>query len=138
MNSKEALFHYCLRLGDTSLILAQRNTEWCGHGPFLEEDLALTNIALDLLGQANSILKYAAEIEGKGVGITVGVELGVALTEGVSETKTEGITLGVGTIDGSGVIAVLGSVLGEPCPSPIIIVSLGGGTSFASLPITAL
>lgn len=66
MNSKEALFYYCLRLGDTSLILAQRNAEWCGHGPFLEEDLALTNIALDLLGQANSILKYAAEIEGKG------------------------------------------------------------------------
>lgn len=66
MNSKEALFHYCLRLGDTSLILAQRNAEWCGHGPFLEEDLALTNIALDLLGQANSILKYAAQIEGKG------------------------------------------------------------------------
>lgn len=66
MNSKEALFYYCLRLGDTSLILAQRNAEWCGHGPFLEEDLALTNIALDLLGQANSILKYAAQIEGKG------------------------------------------------------------------------
>lgn len=66
MDSKEALFQYCLRLGDTSLILAQRDAEWCGHGPFLEEDLALTNISLDLLGQANSILKYAAQVEGKG------------------------------------------------------------------------
>ena len=66
MNQTEALFNYLLRLGDTSLILAQRNGEWCGHGPFLEEDLALTNIALDLLGQANAILKYAGEVEGKG------------------------------------------------------------------------
>src|SRR5436189_208979 len=66
MTKKEALFNYCLRLGDTSLILAQRNAEWCGHGPFLEEDLALTNIALDLLGQANSILGYAGKVEAKG------------------------------------------------------------------------
>ena len=66
MNKQEALFKYCLRLGDTSLVLAQRNGEWCGHGPFLEEDLALTNIALDLLGQANSILQYAGTVEGKG------------------------------------------------------------------------
>lgn len=48
------------------MILAQRNAEWCGHGPFLEEDLALTNISLDLLGQANSILQYAGQVEGKG------------------------------------------------------------------------
>ncbi len=66
MTKQEALFNYCLRLGDTSLILAQRNGELCGHGPFLEEDLALTNITLDLLGQANSILRYAGTIEGKG------------------------------------------------------------------------
>ncbi len=66
MTKNEALFKYLLRLGDTSLILAQRNGEWCGHGPFLEEDLALTNIALDLLGQSNSFLQYAANIEGKG------------------------------------------------------------------------
>lgn len=66
MTKNEALFNYLLRLGDTSLILSQRNGEWCGHGPFLEEDLALTNIALDLLGQANAILKYAGEVEGKG------------------------------------------------------------------------
>jgi len=66
MNKQEALFRYLLRLGDTSLILAQRNAEWCGHGPFLEEDLALTNISLDLLGQANSLLQYAAQVENKG------------------------------------------------------------------------
>ncbi|TAL62710.1 MAG: phenylacetate-CoA oxygenase subunit PaaI [Bacteroidetes bacterium] len=65
MTKQEALFNYCLRLADTSLILAQRNAEWCGHGPFLEEDLALTNLSLDLIGQANSIYQYAAQVEGK-------------------------------------------------------------------------
>ena len=66
MTKQEALFKYCLRLADSSLILAQRNAEWVGHGPFLEEDLALTNISLDLLGQANSIFEYASKVEGKG------------------------------------------------------------------------
>lgn len=66
MNSNEALFNYTLRLGDTSLILAQRLSEWTGHGPFLEEDLALTNIALDILGRAKSLLEYASKVEGKG------------------------------------------------------------------------
>jgi len=60
------LFEYCLRLGDTSLILSQRLGEWCGHGPILEEDIALTNIALDFVGQATAFLKYAAQVEGKG------------------------------------------------------------------------
>jgi ring-1,2-phenylacetyl-CoA epoxidase subunit PaaC len=66
VNSQEALFKYILRLGDTSLILAQRLSEWTGHGPFLEEDLALTNIALDIFGRAKSLLEYAAKVEGKG------------------------------------------------------------------------
>ena len=66
MTTQEALFKYTLRLSDTSLILAQRLSEWTSKGPFLEEDLALTNIALDVLGQANSLLEYAAKIEGKG------------------------------------------------------------------------
>jgi len=48
----EQLFKYTLRLGDTNLILGHRLSEWTGHGPFLEEDLALTNIALDLTGTA--------------------------------------------------------------------------------------
>lgn len=59
------LFEYTLRLGDTSLILSQRLSEWCGHGPMLEEDIALTNIALDLLGQAKAFLSYAGDIENK-------------------------------------------------------------------------
>src|SRR3954471_16841864 len=66
MNQQEALFNYCLRLGDSSLILGQRLSEWTGHGPFLEEDLALTNIALDIFGRAKSLLEYAAVTEGKG------------------------------------------------------------------------
>lgn len=66
MTQNEALFNYTLRLGDTSLILAQRLCEWTGHGPFLEEDLALTNIALDIFGRAKGLLEYAAKVEGKG------------------------------------------------------------------------
>lgn len=60
------LFEYVLRLGDDSLILGHRLSEWCGHGPILEEDIAMTNIALDLVGQANSLLEYAGQLEGKG------------------------------------------------------------------------
>jgi ring-1,2-phenylacetyl-CoA epoxidase subunit PaaC len=60
------LFEYLLRLGDTALILSQRLSAWCGHGPILEEDLALTNTALDLLGQARSWLSLAAQAEGAG------------------------------------------------------------------------
>jgi ring-1,2-phenylacetyl-CoA epoxidase subunit PaaC len=63
---KEHLFEYLLRLGDDSLILGHRLSEWCGHGPILEEDIAMTNISLDLIGQATSLLKYAGELEGKG------------------------------------------------------------------------
>ncbi len=66
MDKKEALFEYCLRLGDSSLILGHRISEWCGHGPVLEEDIALTNIALDLIGQSRTMLTYAGEVEGKG------------------------------------------------------------------------
>lgn len=61
-----ALFNYTLRLGDASVVLAQRLCEWTGKGPFLEEDLALTNIALDIFGRAKHLLEYAARIEGKG------------------------------------------------------------------------
>ena len=57
---------YTLRIGDTSLILGQRLGEWCGHGPILEEDIALTNISLDLIGQSRAFLTYAGEKEGKG------------------------------------------------------------------------
>ena len=57
---------YLLRLGDTALILGQRLGEWCGHAPVLEEDIALANIALDLIGQARAVLTRAGQLEGKG------------------------------------------------------------------------
>lgn len=62
----KTLFEYLLRLGDSSLILSQRLGAWTGHGPILEEDLALTNTALDLLGQARMWLTLAGEVEGAG------------------------------------------------------------------------
>ncbi len=66
METQKPLYTYCLRLADDSLILGHRLSEVCSRGPVLEEDLALTNIALDHIGRAQAILKYAAEIEGKG------------------------------------------------------------------------
>ena len=59
---QQTLINYSLYLADNSLILAQRNAEWCGHGPILEQDIALTNISLDLLGQARSFYQYAAQL----------------------------------------------------------------------------
>lgn len=59
-------FRYCLRLADDAAVLTQRLGEWSGHAPSLEEDIALTNIALDLIGQARALYKYAAELEGEG------------------------------------------------------------------------
>jgi ring-1,2-phenylacetyl-CoA epoxidase subunit PaaC len=62
----DPLFEHLLRLGDNCLILGHRLSEWCGHGPVLEEDLALANVALDLIGQAKLWLSLAGEVEGKG------------------------------------------------------------------------
>ncbi|HCN88741.1 MAG TPA: phenylacetate-CoA oxygenase subunit PaaI [Oxalobacteraceae bacterium] len=59
-------FEYLLRLADNALVLSQRLSEWCGKGPALEEDMALTNVALDLIGQARFWFSYAGEIEGAG------------------------------------------------------------------------
>lgn len=61
-----ALIDYTLHLADNSLILAQRNSEWCGHGPVLEQDIAITNISLDLIGQARNFYQYAAALIGSG------------------------------------------------------------------------
>ena len=66
MTKQAALFKYLLRLGDNSLIQGHRLSEWCSRGPILEEDLAITNMALDHIGRAQAFLKYAADIEGKG------------------------------------------------------------------------
>ncbi|MFN9747512.1 MAG: 1,2-phenylacetyl-CoA epoxidase subunit PaaC [Betaproteobacteria bacterium] len=57
---------YVLRIADTALVHAQRLAEWCGHGPVLEEDIALSNLALDSLGQARALLTHAAALEGQG------------------------------------------------------------------------
>jgi ring-1,2-phenylacetyl-CoA epoxidase subunit PaaC len=57
---------YLLRIGDTCLILGQRLAEWCGHAPVLEEDIALANMALDLVGQARALLTHAGALEGRG------------------------------------------------------------------------
>ena len=61
MNS---LLQYTLRIADSSLILGQRMSEWCSKGPTLEEDIALSNIGLDLFGQANGFYEYAAQLDG--------------------------------------------------------------------------
>ncbi|MDA9564230.1 phenylacetate-CoA oxygenase subunit PaaC [Flavobacteriales bacterium] len=66
MSEQDALFDYCLRLGDSSLIIGHRLSEWCGHGPILEEDIAIINVSLDLVGQARTMLAYAGQVEGKG------------------------------------------------------------------------
>jgi ring-1,2-phenylacetyl-CoA epoxidase subunit PaaC len=66
MDRDAALFEYLLRHGDSCLILGHRVSEWCGHAPELEEDIALANIGLDLTGQAEQFLSYAGGIEGKG------------------------------------------------------------------------
>lgn len=66
MNMNEALFKFLIHLGDNALILGHRLSEWCGHGPILEQDIALTNISLDFIGQARLFYQYAAELEGKG------------------------------------------------------------------------
>lgn len=66
MTGDAALFQFCLRMGDNALVLGHRVSEWCGMAPVLEEDIALSNIALDLIGQTQLWLGLAGEIEGKG------------------------------------------------------------------------
>ena len=66
MTKQAPLFTYTLRLADDALVLGHRLSEWCGHAPVLEEDLALGNMALDLIGQARSLYAYAGEVEGRG------------------------------------------------------------------------
>ncbi|MCU4651995.1 phenylacetate-CoA oxygenase subunit PaaC [Roseibacterium sp. SDUM158016] len=66
MDENAALFEFLLRMGDNTLILGHRVSEWCGHAPVLEEDIALANTALDLIGQTQMWLGLAGEIEGQG------------------------------------------------------------------------
>ena len=64
--AKDLLYQYVLALGDDSLILGQRLSQWAYKGPFLEEDIALSNISLDMFGRANLLLEYAATLKGNG------------------------------------------------------------------------
>lgn len=64
--NKSDHFEYLLRLGDNALILGQRLSEWCGHSPFVEEDVAMANTALDHVGRARMLLTHAAELQGEG------------------------------------------------------------------------
>src|SRR5690348_18497269 len=64
--SETPLVLYILRRADDALILGHRLSEWCGHAPMLEEDMALANMGLDLLGQAHELCSYAARVEGSG------------------------------------------------------------------------
>jgi ring-1,2-phenylacetyl-CoA epoxidase subunit PaaC len=66
VTQSEAHCQYVMRLADTALVLGQRLAEWVGHAPALEEDLALANLSLDLIGQARLLLTYAGELEGRG------------------------------------------------------------------------
>lgn len=66
MSTADPYFDFLCRMGDNTLILGHRVSEWCGHSPVLEEDIALANIALDLIGQTQMWLGLAAEVEGKG------------------------------------------------------------------------
>ncbi|SOY52545.1 subunit of multicomponent oxygenase, phenylacetic acid degradation [Cupriavidus taiwanensis] len=67
--ARTTALRYVLRLADNALILGQRNAEWCGHGPVLEEDIALANISLDLIGQARLLYGRAGELEGELTGL---------------------------------------------------------------------
>ena len=64
--ARDAHLQYLLGLADNALVLGQRLAQWCGHAPVLEEELALTNISLDLIGQARLLLAHAGELEGRG------------------------------------------------------------------------
>ena len=64
--NKEARIKFLLEWADNVMILGQRLSEWCGHGPILEQDIAITNIALDLIGEARNIYQYTASLENNG------------------------------------------------------------------------
>jgi ring-1,2-phenylacetyl-CoA epoxidase subunit PaaC len=86
--TKDTIYSYILHLADNALILAQRNSEWCGHGPVLEQDIAITNISLDLIGQARSLYQYAAELINSNNSPSTG-ELVPIYREGRGEAATE-------------------------------------------------
>ena len=81
------LTKYLLHLADTTLILSQRNSEWCGHGPVLEQDIAITNISLDLLGQSRNFYQYAADLINQSTASTPSTEDSLAYLRTEREFK---------------------------------------------------
>ena len=75
------LIDYTLHLADNALILGHRNSEWCGHGPVLEQDIAITNISLDLIGQARNFYQYAATLMNSQQVSPTGGDLSARLSE---------------------------------------------------------
>jgi ring-1,2-phenylacetyl-CoA epoxidase subunit PaaC len=65
--TKNNLINYTLHLADNALVIGHRNSEWCGHGPVLEQDIAISNIALDCIGQARNFYQYAAQLSGNDI-----------------------------------------------------------------------
>src|SRR5665213_1809855 len=63
----DQLFNFCLHLADSSLIMGHRLSEWTGHGPMLEQDIAISNVALDLIGQSRNFYQYAASLKDNSV-----------------------------------------------------------------------
>src|SRR6478735_935213 len=80
-HSTNQLLNYTLHLADNTLILAQRNSEWCGHGPVLEQDIAITNISLDILGQARNFYQYAAELINQSTNQQINLSTSQPITE---------------------------------------------------------
>lgn len=93
---QQTLIDYTLHLADNALVLGHRNSEWTGHGPILEQDIALSNIALDLIGQARNFYQYAARLSNEGVGA------GAASAGRGGEVVTSGVVL-PGASGGNGV-----------------------------------
>src|SRR5689334_19832484 len=85
--TKDILYNYTLHLADNALILAQRTSEWCGHGPVLEQDIAITNISLDLIGQARSLYQHAAGLRNEASGTDEVTEDTLAYLRDVREYK---------------------------------------------------
>ena len=90
MQIRQALLDYTLHLADNALILGHRNSEWTGHGPILEQDIALSNIALDLIGQARHLYQYAAtQLNGTALVSADSPGIAVSLTELPQSLATE-------------------------------------------------
>ena len=92
---QQTLIDYTLHLADNALVLGHRNSEWTGHGPILEQDIALSNIALDLIGQARNFYQYAARLSNEGVGAAAAGAAGAGSGRGVAMGTAAGAGGGV-------------------------------------------